>query len=144
MLNEQPEGENLNFRVFVLCPYKPRKDDEDGKGYKPQQRNTATGEVYLKLCIKLSEILQLKTLLTGLKDCSVPYTKHPMILRSLDCSGLIKIHKEHKRRETEEEVSHQVLQGKVRSGNQKGNREASVERKANHVLCIASATETDC
>lgn len=66
--------------TFVHLSYKLRKDD-DGKGWKPQQINKATGEVYLKLCIKLSEILQLKTVLAGLKDCSVPYTKHPMIFK---------------------------------------------------------------
>lgn len=71
----------MHFCALGLCSYKPRKDGEDDKGYKPRQRNTATGEIYLKLCIKLSEILQLKSVLTGLKDCSVPHTKHPMIFK---------------------------------------------------------------
>lgn len=74
-------GKESNFCAFVLCHDKPSEDDEDGKGYKPQQRNTATGEVYLKLHIKLSETLQLKIILTGPEDCFVPYTKHPMIFK---------------------------------------------------------------
>lgn len=68
-MNKQPEGANLTFM--------------QRKAVEPQQKSTATGEVYLKPCIKLRAILQLKTVLTGLKECSVLYRKHLMIFKKL-------------------------------------------------------------
>lgn len=55
MLNEQPEGKTLIFVHLSLVTTNQVKMMKMVRGIKSQQRNTAAGEVYLKLHIKLSE-----------------------------------------------------------------------------------------